>query len=111
MKLIFAAIMLLFASLQTWIAWYWSQPEAVTRFEQLFHILYDRVPPWSAAAFSVAEGWFIAPAAIGVFLLAAILRESLRAYFGLAALAAFVVTAGMFYAMYPLHLMWTYSSL
>ena len=67
--------------------------------------MYGGVPAWSAVAFSIGPGWFFAPLLIGVFLIAALFNNNLRAYLGLVSLAACLITGLMVYAMYPIHLM------
>nr|WP_298168393.1 hypothetical protein [uncultured Pseudomonas sp.] len=105
MRIIAVLLSILFAIAQFLIAWYWSQAVAVEQFESVFASIYGGVPAWSAMAFSIGPGWFVAPLLIGVFLIAAFFNNNLRTYLGRVSLAAFLITGLMVYAMYPVHLM------
>ena len=105
MRIIASFFLIIFAIAQSVIAWYWSEPIAINQFQSVLAALYGGIPTWSAMAFAIGQGWFIAPLLIGVFLAVAFFNKGIRSYIGLVSLAAFFVTGLMVYAMYPVHLM------
>ncbi|ASP37830.1 hypothetical protein CHH28_03690 [Bacterioplanes sanyensis] len=106
---IFAAVFCLFCiAAQGWTTYLWQIPDALNDFEFMFHHIYKNgAPAWSEWAFHFGSNWYFVTAMMLVCWLLAVLPVKTPYLLRLTTLCALLSLASMWYALYPLHIMFT----
>ncbi len=108
MRILLTLLALLFILLQMGTTYIWVETDTLEHFTRSFELFYDAgIPYWSQLAFSWGAAWYVLSLVMLLGVLVSMLKRELRVLLPISLVCSVIATAAMWYAMYPLHLMFS----
>jgi len=105
MRILLILLALLFILLQMGTTYIWVETDTLEHFTRSFELFYDAgIQYWSRLAFSLGAAWYILSLVMLLGVLVSLVKREFRLLLPISVAGSVISTAAMWYAMYPLHL-------